>query len=129
MASGQSSSLQLPSFLHGTFRSVKQKTRRDGSRCGEQYREERTFPVPRQMLEVSPGEVVVAHEVVDFQRERPAWRLYMVSNVMNGLLDAVDSRNTLSTSPQAFHPSYARMLGMVKDRSLPRSVSPRASSG
>jgi hypothetical protein len=97
MASGQTSWLQLPSFLHGTFRSVQQKTRREGSRCGEQYREDGTFPVPRQMWEVSPGEVVVAHEVVDFQRERPAWRLYMVSNVMDGLLDAVDWQNTLLT--------------------------------
>ncbi|WNG24170.1 hypothetical protein F0U62_09155 [Cystobacter fuscus] len=95
MASGQTSSLQLPSFLHGTFRSVQQKTRRDGSRCGEQYREDGTFPVPRQMLEVAPGEIVVAHEVVDLQREHPAWRLYMVSNVIDGLLDAVDSKNTL----------------------------------
>ncbi|WP_235216909.1 hypothetical protein [Archangium violaceum] len=37
------------------------------------------------MVEVPPGEVVVAHEVVDFQRERPAWRLYMVSHVMGAL--------------------------------------------
>jgi hypothetical protein len=37
------------------------------------------------MVEVPPGEVVVAHEVVDFARERPAWRLYMVSHVMGDL--------------------------------------------
>ncbi|HYO58990.1 hypothetical protein [Archangium sp.] len=95
MTPGQTASLQLPSFLHGTFRSVQQKTKREGLRCGEQYREEGTFPIPRQMVEVPPGEVVVAHEVVDFQRERPAWRLYMVSNVMSGLREAVDWRNTL----------------------------------
>jgi hypothetical protein len=82
MTSGQSAPLQLPSFLHGTFRSVQQKTKREGLRCGEQYREDGTFPAPRQMLEVPPGGEVVAHEVVDFQRERPAWRLYMVSQVM-----------------------------------------------
>jgi hypothetical protein len=85
MAPGQSSSLQLPSFLQGTFRSVQQKTRREGLRCGEHYREEGSFPLSRQMLEVPPGEVVLAHEVVDFQRERPAWRLYMVSQVMVAL--------------------------------------------
>ncbi|HZH15091.1 MAG TPA: hypothetical protein VE057_12125 [Archangium sp.] len=81
----QSAPLQLPSFLQGTFRSVKQKTHREGLRCGEQYREDGTFPLPRQMMEVPPGEVVVAHEVVDFQRERSAWRLYMVSDVMGSL--------------------------------------------
>ncbi|OJH35156.1 hypothetical protein [Cystobacter ferrugineus] len=85
MTTGPSSSLQLPSFLHGTFRSVQQKTRREGLRCGEQYREAGTFSLPQRMLEVPPGEVVMAHEVVDFQRERPAWRLYMVSHVMVAL--------------------------------------------
>ncbi|WNG44747.1 hypothetical protein F0U60_12095 [Archangium minus] len=85
MPPGQSASLQLPSFLHGTFRSVQQKTHQEGVRCGEQYRKDGTFPSPRQMVELPPGEVVVAHEVVDFQRERPAWRLYMVSHVMGDL--------------------------------------------
>jgi hypothetical protein len=85
MTSGQPSSLSLPSFLHGTLRSVQQKTKREGLRCGEQYRKDGTFPAPRQMVELPPGEVVVAHEVVDFQRERPAWRLYMVSYVMGEL--------------------------------------------
>lgn len=85
MTLGPSASLQLPSFLHGTFRAVQQKTKRESLRCGEQYRKDGTFPSPRQMVEVPPGEVVVAHEVVDFQRERPAWRLYMVSHVMGDL--------------------------------------------
>jgi hypothetical protein len=89
MTSGQTAPLQLPSFLHGTYRSVQQKARREGLRCGEQYRKDATFPAPRQMLEVPPGEMVVAHEVVDFQRERPAWRLYMVSNVMVELTDTL----------------------------------------
>jgi hypothetical protein len=89
--------LQLPSFLHGTFRSAQQKARREGLRCGEQYREQGSFPFPRQMVEVPPGEVLVAHDVVDFQHERPAWRLYMVSNVMDALLDTVDRQNSSST--------------------------------
>jgi hypothetical protein len=88
-------SLQLPSFLYGTYSSVQQRTRREGLRCGEQYREGSSFPAPRQMVEVPPGEVVVAHEVVDFQHARPAWRLYMVSNVMNGLYEALEWQNTL----------------------------------
>ncbi|MGZ3461199.1 MAG: hypothetical protein ACXU86_22145 [Archangium sp.] len=94
MAPGQPSSLQLPSFLHGIYPSVYQKTRKEGLRCGEQYRKDGSFPAPRQMLEVPPGEVVVAHDVVDFQRERPAWRLYMVSNVKSGLWEALDWPNT-----------------------------------
>ncbi|AKJ00890.1 hypothetical protein ATI61_112153 [Archangium gephyra] len=87
----QSASLQLPSFLHGTFRSARQKAKREGLRCGEQYHEDGTFLAPRQMVAVPPGEVVVVHEVVDFQRERPAWRLYMVSHVMVALSEPPQS--------------------------------------
>jgi hypothetical protein len=97
MTPGQTAALRLPSFLHGTFRSVRQKARREGLRCGAQYRKDGTLPIPRQRVEVPPGEVVVAHDVVDFQHERPAWRLYMVSNVLDGLLDAVEQQNTLPT--------------------------------
>ena len=89
MAPGQSSSLQLPSFLHGIYPSVHQKTRKEGLRCGEQYRKDGSFPAPRQMLEVPPGEVVVAQGVVDFQRERPIWRLYMVSTLMGNLSETL----------------------------------------
>jgi hypothetical protein len=88
MSSEQSSSLQLPSFLHGLYPSVCQKTKKEGGRCGEQYRKEGSFPAPRQMLGVASGEVVLTHGVADFQHERPAWRLYMVSEIMLALSEA-----------------------------------------
>jgi hypothetical protein len=94
METGQPSSLQLPSFLHGSFMSVARKTSREGQRCGEQYRKDGSFPAPRELLAVPSGEVVITHEVADFQREQPAWRLYMVSRVMSGLLEALDYQNT-----------------------------------
>lgn len=90
MAPGHTASLQLPSFLHGTYRSVQQKVKREGLRCAEQYRREGAFPAPRQMLEVPPGEVVVTQGVVDFQQERPAWRLYMLSQVLGGVWEALE---------------------------------------
>jgi len=92
MTSGQTAALQLPSFLHGSYRSVQQKARREGLRCAGQYWKDGTFPAPRQMQEVPLGEVVVAHGVVDFQRERPSWRLYMVSNVMVALSDPLQGQ-------------------------------------
>jgi hypothetical protein len=85
MTPGQTAPLQLPSFLHGTYRSVRQKVKREGLRCGEQYRKDGTFPAPRQLLEVPPGEVVLTLEVADFQRERPAWRPYMVDELLFAL--------------------------------------------
>ncbi|WNG28514.1 hypothetical protein F0U62_34310 [Cystobacter fuscus] len=93
MAPVQSAPLQLPSFLHGTQSSVRQKTRREGLRCGKQYRQDGTFPIPRLMQAISSGERVVVHEVVDFQREQPAWRLYMVSHVMTALSEAPEWQN------------------------------------
>jgi hypothetical protein len=93
MTPGQPASLQLPSFLHGSHPAVQQKTRKEGLRCGERYRDDGSFPTPRQELEVPPGEAVVAHEVVDLQHERPAWRLYMVSEVMSGLSEALEGQS------------------------------------
>jgi hypothetical protein len=91
----QSTSLRLPSFLHGTYRLVQQKTKREGLRCGARYLEDGSFAVPLRMEEVPSGELVMTHEVADFQREQSAWRLYMVSEVMSGLREALDWRNTL----------------------------------
>jgi hypothetical protein len=93
MAPGPSSSLQLPSFLHGTYADIHRKTRQEGWKCGEQYSKDGTFPTPRELLEVRAGEVVLTHEVTDFHHERPAWRLYMVSNVVSGLCEALDGQN------------------------------------
>lgn len=73
---------------------VARKAAREGHRCGEQYRRDGSFPAPRELLEVPPGEVVIAHEVVDFQRERPAWRLYMVRNVISAVCEALDWQNS-----------------------------------
>jgi hypothetical protein len=90
MEPGQKSVLHMPAFLYGSFMTVARKTRKEGRRCGEQYRKGGSFPPPHELSTLSSGEVVIAHEVVDFQREQPAWRLYMVSGVLNGLYEATD---------------------------------------
>lgn len=95
MAAEQSSSLAMPSFLHGLYADAVRKTRKEGRRCGEQYRKEGSFPAPRELLEVPRGEVVIAQEVVDFQHARPVWRLYMVSNVMSALYETVDVQSIM----------------------------------
>jgi hypothetical protein len=89
MEPGHPSLLQLPSFLYGTYSLVEQKAEEEGLRCGEQYREDGSFSAPQQMLTVRRRELVVAQGVVDFYRERPAWRLYMLSNVMSHLSETL----------------------------------------
>jgi hypothetical protein len=98
------SSLQMPSFLHGSFQSVSRRAREEGKRCGEQYRKDGSLPEPVQLLEVPPDEVVLTDEVADFQHERAAWRLYMVGNVADGLCEALDRKNAfqLSDAYEAF---------------------------
>jgi hypothetical protein len=96
MTHGQPASLQLPSLLHGTYSIVHQKTREEGQWCGEQYRKNGTFPTPREMLEVPLGEVVLTLGVADFQYERPSWRLYMVSNILEALWEALEDQNSIA---------------------------------
>ncbi|HVG59217.1 MAG TPA: hypothetical protein VNA24_11725 [Hyalangium sp.] len=95
MNTQQSSSLRMPSFLHGTYAAVHQQARAEGFRCGEQYRREGSFSLPLPLLEVPSGEIVMTHEVADFHRERPAWRLHMVSVLMDGLYEALGWRDPL----------------------------------
>src|SRR5512142_3087689 len=90
MTPGPSAPLLMPAFLHGTFQSVARKASREGQRCGEQYRKDGSFPAPRELLDVASGEVVIAHEVVDFHREQSAWRLYLIAKVMGAMADTLN---------------------------------------
>ncbi|MFY0562908.1 hypothetical protein ACN28E_03605 [Archangium lansingense] len=92
MQSPQATPLQLPSFLYGPSITIKSKTRAEGRRCGKQYQLNGSLPQPRELRTVSPEEVVFTHGLVDFQNQHPAWRLYMVSDVMMSLYD-VDEKN------------------------------------
>lgn len=85
--------LQIPSFLHGPLHVVEHKALREGHRCAGQYQRDSSFPAAVETVAVPPGQLVVAHEVVDFDHERPAWRLYMVFKVMSGLCEALDWKN------------------------------------
>lgn len=98
MTREQPSSLQMPSLLYGTYAEIHRRARKEGLRCGEQYRKDGSFLMPRELLEVPAGELVLTHEVTDFHRERSAWRLYMVSDVESGLYEALDWQNSFSVS-------------------------------
>lgn len=84
----------IPSCLHGTFDSISRKTYEEGLRCGEQYMRDGSFLAPRELVEIPAGEVLIAHEVVDFSPWEPAWRLYMQSRVEGGISEATSYQNT-----------------------------------
>lgn len=92
MDTDHASTLQLPSFLHGPSIAIKSKAKAEGRRCAKQYQLSGTLPQPRELRAVAPDEVVFTHNAVDFQAHLPAWRLYMVSEVMMSLYD-VDEKN------------------------------------
>ena len=95
MSPEQPSLLRMPSFLRGAYVAVHQQARVEGRRCGEQYRKDGSFPAPLKLQELPPSEEVIAHDVADFQRERPAWRLHGVSSVLEGLYEASDWQNPI----------------------------------
>ncbi|HYO57118.1 hypothetical protein [Archangium sp.] len=88
----QTTTLQLPSFLHGPYIAIKSKTKAEGRRCAKQYQLSGSFSQPRELRTVAPGDVVFTHNVVDFQDELSAWRLYMVSEVIMSLCE-MDKKN------------------------------------
>ncbi|MET0404688.1 MAG: hypothetical protein ABW123_19895 [Cystobacter sp.] len=98
--------LHLPSFLRGSYSAVLAMTREEGQRCAVSYLRDGSFPAPRVMREVHPGEVVLLHEVADFHRDEPAWRLYLSSNVLEGLCEALDWRDSFQVSD--LHESWCR---------------------
>lgn len=86
----ENSLLKMPSFLYGTWSSVRQKAVREGQRCGRYYQKHGTFPSPRELLEVQPGETVAAHCNYDFVRTRPVWRLHMLAETIVQVTDTVN---------------------------------------
>jgi hypothetical protein len=95
---GQLESLLMPTFLHGTVSSVQKKARAEGQRCAEQYLRDGSVPAARELLRVPSGEIVVAHELVDLQHDRPAWRLYLAGHVTDSLCEALDWKNSRHVS-------------------------------
>ena len=78
-------------------------------------------------MELAPGEVVIAHEVVDFWPERPAWRLYMVSNLMGSMGDALDWRQVWSQAWRVYEAVHCQAawgaLYFTLSRNAPVSAS------
>lgn len=88
--------LALPSFLYGSYSTIQRQAEAMGLRCGEQYQRNGSFPSP-EVEQVTPSDVVLTHNVVDFQEEAPAWRLYMLSDVAMSLCET-DEKNHLHLS-------------------------------
>ncbi|MFL5358100.1 hypothetical protein [Archangium sp.] len=88
----QTNTLQLPSFLHGTYKTIERRVKAEGRRCAKEYQLSAAIPQPRELLSVAPGDVVFTHNVVDFENDAPAWRLYMLGEAAMSFVEA-DKKN------------------------------------
>jgi hypothetical protein len=86
MAPEQSTVLEFPAWLHGTIAAIRRKARAEGRWWAREYRETGAFPLPRQMRQVPPGEVLVMHSGAEgFDGSHPRWRMHMFGDVFMDL--------------------------------------------
>ena len=85
----QSPVLEFPAMLHGSIATTRRKVSAEGHWWARQYLETGAFPQPRQMRQVSPGEVLVMHSVADFDTGDPRWRMHVFVEVFTRLDERV----------------------------------------
>jgi hypothetical protein len=103
METTQTTTLQLPSFLHGSYSVIKRKARSEGQRCAEQHQTSGSYTLPTELRSVTPTDVVFTHEVADFQDENPAWRLYAYWESIMSLCETLEkSYRHINTAHEAF---------------------------
>jgi hypothetical protein len=85
MTTEQSQVLELPAWLHGSIATISRKVEAEGTWWAREYLETGAFPLPRQMRQVQPGEVLVMHAGAEFGAPRASWRMHMFRDVSTEL--------------------------------------------
>ena len=93
MTTQQPPALEFPAMLHGSIPSIRRKVRAEGQWWAREYLKAGTFPQPRQMREVPPGEILVMHSGADFDSARPRWRVNLFVEVFIGLNECVQKED------------------------------------
>jgi hypothetical protein len=86
--------LEMPTFLFGTFNAVRGQAREEGQKYARQYQQDGSLFSPGELQALPPGAVVILHDVVDFARSRPAWRLYVLGDAVDSLCQAFNYENS-----------------------------------
>ena len=96
--------LEFPAWLYGTKAAILRKVRAEGHWWAREYLKTGAFPQPRQMRQVSPGEVLVVHSGADFDSGDPRWRIHMFGDVFMGLDEGVpkEERPRMSDAFESF---------------------------
>ena len=93
--------LEFPAWLYGTTAAIRRKVRAEGHWWAREYLKTGAFPQPRQMRQVSPGEVLVMHSGAEFDLNRTRWWMHMFGDVFMSLHESVpkDLPRSASTWP------------------------------
>ncbi len=104
----QSPVLELPAMLHGSVTDIRRKVRTESREWVREYLKTGAFAQPRQMLPVSPGEVLLMHSAAEFDALRPGWRMHMFVSAFTHLDEGVpkEERPRMGVSFESFCLGY-----------------------
>jgi hypothetical protein len=90
MNTERSPALEFPAMLYGTKAAIRREVSNEGHWWARQYLETGAFPLPRQMRQVPPGEVMVMHAAAEgFDWALPRWRMHVFIEVFTRLEEDV----------------------------------------
>ncbi|HYO51628.1 hypothetical protein [Archangium sp.] len=100
----QSPVLEFPAWLHGTTTAIRRKAKAEGKWWAREYLKTGVFPQPREMRQVTPGEVLVMHSGADFDLGRTGWWIHMFIDVFMALNEGVpkEARQRTEESFESF---------------------------
>ena len=97
--------LEFPEMLYGHTEDIIHKVRTMGQSWAREYLETGAFSLPRRMLPVPPGELLVMDPVGHFDVNlRPRWQVHLFTHVFMSLSDGVpkEERQRMEESFEAF---------------------------
>ncbi|MFY0565017.1 hypothetical protein ACN28E_14350 [Archangium lansingense] len=96
--------LEFPAWLYGTTAAIRRKVESEGRWWAREYLKIGAFPLPRQMRQVAPGEVLVMHSGAEFNLGRTRWWIHMFVEVFMGLNEGVpkEERQRMRESFESF---------------------------
>ena len=90
MTVSQSPVLEFPAMLHGLTGAVLRKVRAKGQGWAREYLKTGAFTQPRQMIQVTPGELLEVSSGAEFDIiPRPRWRVHLFADVFLSLNEGV----------------------------------------
>ncbi len=89
MTTEQSPVLEFPAWLHGSTAAILRKARAEGHWWAREYLKTGSFPQPRQMRQVPPGEVLVVRSAAEFDSTRTRWWVHLFGEVFINLDEGV----------------------------------------